>query len=107
MSDLPDSNPRKRPDEDEAVRVCHGVLWLADNIHNYGTKQWRGYFMACVRDARRVVGYDPETPQEEPACICPRFSDLAEGTIIADLTCPVHGVNGTDPGDVLPPEYEQ
>ncbi len=37
-------------------------------------------------------------------CICPRFSDLASGTIIADLTCPVHGVDDTDPGDVLPAE---
>lgn len=35
-------------------------------------------------------------------CICPRFSDLPEGTIIADLTCPIHGVEGTDPGDVIP-----
>ena len=54
-----------------------------------------------------MSGLPDQNPQEEPACICPRFSDLAEGTIIADLTCPVHGVNGTDPGDVLPPEYEQ
>jgi hypothetical protein len=33
-------------------------------------------------------------------CICPRFKDIAPD-LIADLTCPVHGVNGTDPGDVI------
>jgi hypothetical protein len=48
-----------------------------------------------------------QAPAGEPECICPRFRDLPEGTIIADLTCPVHGVDGTDPGDVLPAEYEQ
>ena len=31
-------------------------------------------------------------------CNCPRFSDTG-GFRIADLTCPVHGVSGTDPGD--------
>jgi hypothetical protein len=45
---------------EEAVAVCHGVLWLANNIHHYGGDQWREYFMACVRDARRVVGYESE-----------------------------------------------
>jgi hypothetical protein len=55
-------HPAAEPDE--SVRVCHGVLWLANNIHNYGTEAWREYFMACVRDARRVVGYegDPKVP---------------------------------------------
>lgn len=40
------------------------------------------------------------TPEnvEEPTCNCPRFSDTG-GFRIADLTCPIHGVNGTDPGD--------
>ena len=35
---------------------------------------------------------------EEPSCNCPRFSDTG-GYRIADLTCPTHGVGGTDPGD--------
>ena len=35
---------------------------------------------------------------ETPKCNCPRFSDTG-GFRIADLTCPIHGVNGTDPGD--------
>ena len=43
---------------DEAVRVCHDVIWLANNLHNYGTEAWRELFMACVRDARRVAGYE-------------------------------------------------
>lgn len=33
-------------------------------------------------------------------CICPRFQDIAPN-LIADLTCPIHGINGTDPGDKL------
>lgn len=32
------------------------------------------------------------------SCICPRFRDTG-GFRIADLTCPIHGVNGSDPGD--------
>lgn len=36
---------------------------------------------------------------EKPTqCICKRFSDTG-GYRIADLCCPVHGVDGTDPGD--------
>ena len=31
-------------------------------------------------------------------CICTEFKDTG-GFRIADLTCPVHGVNGTNPGD--------
>ncbi len=51
---------REHPEatHDEAIAVCHGVLWLANNIHNYGSDAWREYFMACVRDARRVVGVE-------------------------------------------------
>jgi len=37
-------------------------------------------------------------PPEPPRCICIRFSDTG-GFRIADLCCPVHGVNGTEPGD--------
>jgi hypothetical protein len=33
-----------------------------------------------------------------PVCTCPRFNDTG-GFRIADLACPVHGVDGTDPGD--------
>lgn len=31
-------------------------------------------------------------------CICPQFTDIGERRI-ADLTCPVHGVDGAEPGD--------
>jgi len=37
-------------------------------------------------------------PVPEAQCICPRFRDTG-GFRIADLTCPIHGLNGTDPGD--------
>ena len=33
-----------------------------------------------------------------PGCICTVFGDTG-GYRIADLTCPVHGVGGTHPGD--------
>ena len=33
-----------------------------------------------------------------PGCICPVFNDTG-GYRIADLTCPVHGIKGTNPGD--------
>ena len=51
---------------------------------------------------RAALAAAGETAPSEPECICPHFSDLAEGTIIADLTCPVYGVEGTNPGDVVP-----
>lgn len=34
----------------------------------------------------------------EEDCTCPQFSDIGEARL-ADLTCPVHGIDGTDPGD--------
>lgn len=43
---------------------------------------------------------DERFPFHVEGCICPRFNDVAPN-LIADLTCPVHGVNGTDPGDKL------
>lgn len=41
-------------------------------------------------------------------CICPRFEDIAPNRI-ADLTCPIHGVDGTNPGDKLsePPSLDE
>lgn len=38
------------------------------------------------------------TRADDPTCICPRFRDTG-GYRIADLTCPVHGVDGPEPGD--------
>jgi len=46
---------------------------------------------------------DERFPFHVEGCICPRFSDVAPN-LIADLTCPVHGIDGTDPGDKLVPE---
>lgn len=39
-----------------------------------------------------------EVPVTETECTCKRFID-AGGVRIADLACPKHGVDGTDPGD--------
>lgn len=60
MSSRQESHAAYPPEPDEAVRVCNDVLWLANNMHNYGTDQWRDFFMACVRDARRVVGIEAD-----------------------------------------------
>ena len=51
-----------------------------------------------------VVATPSNETQENPryirpeGCICIQFTDIGEARI-ADLTCPVHGVEGTDPGD--------
>jgi hypothetical protein len=38
-------------------------------------------------------------PGKQPGiCICIKFADTG-GFRVADLTCPVHGVDGTEPGD--------
>lgn len=41
---------------------------------------------------------DVAVAEQPESCICPVFTDTG-GYRIADLTCPVHGINGTDPGD--------
>ncbi|MBA2742511.1 MAG: hypothetical protein H0U46_10920 [Actinobacteria bacterium] len=46
--------------ENEQLRVvANGVIWLDNNIHNYGSDAWRGYFKAVLRDARAAL-----TPEE-------------------------------------------
>ena len=37
----------------EAQKVAGNVLWLNNNMHNYGSDDWRAFFKATVRDARR------------------------------------------------------
>lgn len=58
-----------------------------------------------MRRLQEVVVATPSSEtQENPrfirpeGCICPQFTDIGDYRI-ADLTCPVHGVDGTDPGD--------
>lgn len=56
--------------------------------------------LAKYEAASNIVGL-PEgsaVSSTEPTCICKRFRDTG-GYRIADLTCPIHGVEGTDPGD--------
>lgn len=55
MSELRDS----RVDELEAV--ANGVIWLDNNIHNYGSDAWRDYFKAVLRDARRAMAGEQNT----------------------------------------------
>ena len=40
----------------ELEGVANDVIWLDNNIHNYGTDGWRSYFKAALRDAKRVMG---------------------------------------------------
>jgi hypothetical protein len=51
---------------------------------------------AAFADLLREGGAEPGPQAAE--CICVRFRDTG-GFRIADLACPVHGVNGTEPGD--------
>ena len=53
-------------------------------------------------DAFLAVFDNPVTP-EARSCICFFPNDVSPGTRIADLACPLHGVNGPEPGDYIPP----
>lgn len=43
---------------------------------------------------------DERFPHHVEGCICQRFVDIAP-SLIADVTCPIHGINGTSPGDLI------
>jgi hypothetical protein len=47
-----------------------------------------------------VVASEADNPRfiRPEGCICTQFSDIGERRV-ADLLCPVHGEDGTDPGD--------
>lgn len=78
----------------ETQRVwVDGAIIDAVVIH----REWAGYQRAAMRKAEAEELADGATPAG-PACICPKFSDIG-GYRIADLCCPVHGVDGSDPGD--------
>lgn len=65
LDECADALREARAERDEAVAVCNGVLWLDDNLHNYGSDAWRTYFKACVRDARRVAALAAsDTPEQ-------------------------------------------
>lgn len=59
--------------------------------------------MRCLQEvvvattSKEEVTENPRFIRPE-GCNCPMFTDIGEARI-ADLTCPVHGVEGTDPGD--------
>ena len=74
LSPMPDTSARTPPPNEEPLR------WVCGHTE-----------------------YEEDGPCDEPArvppsCICSRFSDTG-GFRIADLTCPVHGVGGSHPGD--------
>lgn len=71
---------------EEGVRcvVCPGCAFTFDALHTDTGSD--GYSCPCCGFGRIK------------RCICPRFTDTG-GFRIADLACPVHGVDGTEPGD--------
>ena len=80
----------------DAEVTSYALRYLADDCEDH-----RPLMAARMRQIADLIDGVKNTGD---VCTCPRFRDLPAGTIIADLTCPVHGVNGTDPGDVLPPD---
>jgi hypothetical protein len=56
---------------------------------------WRERYEQAVREHAGQLAAKASAPK---ACICPRFPDTG-GCRVGDLTCPVHGVNGTEPLD--------
>lgn len=80
-----------------------GAAWAYAHLHRSARSTRR---LTLVRRLQEVV---VATTREEEVndnprfirpegCICPQFADIGEARI-ADLTCPVHGTEGTDPGD--------
>ena len=56
-----------RREKHELVGVAGGVLWIDNNMHLYGTKEWREYFKAVVRDARHAYELrDVPSPAKRP-----------------------------------------
>lgn len=53
--------------------------------------------VVATTQGRTQVSDNPRFIRPE-GCICPMFDDIGEYRI-ADLTCPVHGDEGSDPGD--------
>lgn len=51
-----------------------------------------------IRKYDQVLNVLRQQSTYEAECICPRFKDTG-GVRIADLACPIHGVEGTEPGD--------
>ena len=71
----------------EDLRLALRVLDAAVQVRNVSA------VLTAALDA-----LEAEDVQPKALCICPHFRDTG-GFRIADLTCPVHGVNGTEPGD--------
>ena len=83
----------------------HGVpggAWA--HPHVFGRARLHGWRALVRRLRKMVVATTREETNENPrfvrpeGCICLMFTDIGERRI-ADLTCPVHGVDGSDPGD--------
>jgi hypothetical protein len=92
-----------------AADALAGVPEGSDNKPSRPHPKGLPLFLQASWPAAGVPGEADQPPVDEQfpfhveGCICPRFRDIAP-TLIADLTCPVHGIDGTDPGDKFPGE---
>lgn len=85
------------------------VARVAKQLAEFATEVgWKDLDAALVplTDTPEETPLDPRFPHHVAGCICPRFNDITP-SLIADLTCPVHGVKGKSPGDLLAPEGEK
>ena len=79
----------------------HGVggsAWA--HPHLYRRPRHHGWLTLVRRLREMVVASEADNPRfiRPEGCICTQFSDIGERRV-ADLLCPVHGEDGTDPGD--------
>jgi hypothetical protein len=75
-------------------RICDTAFQVNDNL--FRCTQGYGHDAVCGSSDEPFASAPVPAPRLE--CVCPRFRDTG-GYRIADLTCPIHGVNGTEPGD--------
>lgn len=114
MSDVPETEtPKTVIQLDEIQRLtlepeAHGFVRLGvESAHedSDGNLDWENpdgsWTMLTPAVAQRLcaalAAHDTPPPAAQP-CTCPRFRDTG-GLRIADLGCPIHGVDGSDPGD--------
>jgi hypothetical protein len=96
----------------------HLVIRTLEGDHRASPGDWiirgvQGEFYPCKPDIFEQTyeavptpdAADPRFPNHIPGCICPRFTDIAP-SLLADLCCPIHGVGGTQPGDVIVQQSE-
>jgi hypothetical protein len=82
-----------------------GTVWSndGDDVYTALDGTMSGWSLAEIKEQFGTRGVASSSDREVATpktakCICPKFVDTG-GFGIADLCCPVHGVDGTNPGD--------